>query len=227
MVRRIREEFTMSDTSKPGANPEPDFPSNSHKKKKEAQDEMPEKEKREIKQITKTAATKKKKSLGQKISETFSGDEDSVGSYIMRDIIIPTLKDLLFNAVSGGVEMKLFGKSRGRGRSRNRGYSNGYTSYETYSNQRREPEISRRGRANHDFGEIILDSRADAEDVLAEMSDLVYEYGDATVAQLYQLVGITPDFTDHKYGWDNLDHCRPQRLRNGWGLSLPRPIPLD
>ena len=105
-------------------------------------------------------------------------------------------------------------------RSRNRGYSNGYASYETYSNQRR-------GRANHDFEEIILDSQADAEDVLADMSDLMYKYGDATVAQLYQLVGITPDFADHKYGWDNLDHCRPQRLRNGWGLSLPRPIPLD
>ena len=87
--------------------------------------------------------------------------------------------------------------------------------------------MSRRARASHDFDEIILASRVEAEEVIDRLFDLVSRYESATVADLYEMVGVTGNFTDDKWGWTNIRGAGVTRVRNGFLLDLPRPEPLD
>ena len=44
--------------------------------------------------------------------------------------------------------------------------------------------------------------------------------------KMYDLVGITGQYTDNNYGWTNLRNAEPVRTRDGYMLKLPRAIPL-
>jgi hypothetical protein len=87
--------------------------------------------------------------------------------------------------------------------------------------------MSQRGRAKHDFDEIVLDQRAEAEEVIDRLYDVVSRYEQATVADLYDLVGLSSTHTDHKWGWTDLRGAGVSRIRDGYLLDLPDPEPLD
>jgi hypothetical protein len=87
--------------------------------------------------------------------------------------------------------------------------------------------MSQRGRAKHDFDEIVLDQRAEAEEVIDRLYDVVSRYEQATVADLYDLVGLSSTHTDHKWGWTDLRGSGVSRIRDGYLLDLPDPEPLD
>lgn len=202
-----------------------EFPSNSHKSKAEP----PEKK---VKKVINGKVVKQKRGFSKRLAETFlEEDSKSVGSYILHDILIPALKSLIFDAFSGGLEASLFGGKQGRNTRREGGRS--YTSYGSYykstDRDRRDDrrDISRTGRARHDFGEIVLETRGEAEEVLSHLVDLTIDYGMASVADLYDLVGITSNFTDNKYGWTDLCDASVSRARRGYLINLPRPRPLD
>ena len=201
-----------------------DFTYNRHKSKEETK--KPEKK---IEKVTSGKVVKQKKTLGKKFAETFLGDNiESVSSYIIYDIIIPAAKNMISDTVSNGIEMLLFGQTRGSRTRRDRGKS--YVSYSNYYKDRdryRDRQISQRNRARHNFDDIILESRGEAEEVLSHLVDLTEDYGMASVADLYDLVGVTSNFTDNKYGWDNLSSGRVVPVRGGYLLELPRPIVLD
>lgn len=198
-----------------------EFPSNSHKKKEEIV------EKKTVKKVVKGSARTKKKSLGKRVAENLIEDDGrSVMAYILSDVLIPAAKATIQDMVTSGIEMLLFGGSgpsndrirRDRGRS--------YVSYSKYyDREERRPKRDRR--TNHIFDEVILDSRRDAEDVLGNLVAIVDEYGEATVSDFYELVGITASYTDNKWGWDNLSSASVKRVREGYVISLPRTIPLD
>jgi hypothetical protein len=86
--------------------------------------------------------------------------------------------------------------------------------------------MSRMARSRHDFDEIVLQSRTEAEEVIDRLFDLVSRYDTATVADLYELVGIQGSHTDHKWGWTDLRGADVSRTRDGYLLDLPDPIPL-
>ena len=48
-----------------------------------------------------------------------------------------------------------------------------------------------------------------------------------SVADLYDLVGISGNYTDNKYGWTNLRNSDVQRVRDGYLLKLPKALPFD
>ena len=81
--------------------------------------------------------------------------------------------------------------------------------------------------AKHDFDEIVLDQRAEAEEVIDRLYDVVSRYESATVADLYDLVGLPSTHTDHKWGWTDLRGAGVSRIRDGYLLDLPDPEPLD
>jgi hypothetical protein len=78
----------------------------------------------------------------------------------------------------------------------------------------------------HDFDEIVLSSRREAEDVIDRLFDLVGQYGSATVSDLYELVGLPSTHTDNKWGWEDARGAGVTRVRNGYLLDLPEPEPL-
>ena len=139
---------------------------------------------------------------------------------------------MIFDAFSGGLEMSLFGERKGSRTSRDRNKS--YVAYDkaSYAGIRdKDPRggrtISKVGRTRHDFDEIILDTRGEAEEVLSTLVDLTIDYDMATVADLYDLVGIDSNFTDNKYGWTDLRNASVSRVRGGYLINLPHTQPLD
>lgn len=210
---------------------ESEFPSNSHSSKRAARDEP-----KKVEQIVSSEVVRRKKPLSKRFTETFvGGDARGVASYVMFDVLIPAAKDMVADAMSMGVEKMLFGDVRSssrRGGSRS-GSSGPYVSYNRFApgsslGRRDEPTIpSRRARATHDFDEIILATRVEAEEVVDRLFDLVSRYESATVADLYELVGVSGNYTDDKWGWTDIRGAGVTRVRNGYLLDLPKPTPLD
>ena len=66
------------------------------------------------------------------------------------------------------------------------------------------------------------------EEVLDKMFELLDTYQFVSVADLYDLVGVTGNYTDNKYGWTNLRGAEPVRMRDGgYALKLPKAYPID
>lgn len=204
-----------------------DFPSNSHPKRE------PEPEKK-IERVTTSEVVRRKKPLGRRISDIFTqADAGSVWSFVVMDVLVPAAKDMLSEAVSQGVDQMLFGNNANRGghRSRGRNTGNGYINYGGMSSgssrpsQRSQPSqgISRRGRATHNFDEIIIPTRVEAEEVVDRLFDLVARFDLATVSDLYDLVGITSNYADENWGWTDLRGAGVSRVKGGYLLDLPRP----
>ena len=145
-----------------------------------------------------------------------------------------SVKDMVADVISQGVERMFLGEARSTSRRPRKQYmgSNGYISYNRYSPVHRDdppfkPSPSRRVRASHDFDEIFLETRVEAEEVLERLFDLIERYQAATVADLYELVGVQGAYTDRKWGWIDIRGSGITRIRNGYLLDLPRPEALD
>lgn len=209
------------------------YPSNAHRQKANVEvEDGPEKK---VTRIVQGKVVTRKKSLGKRFFETFFGeDTTNVGSYIIQDVLVPAAKSTVSDMVTGGIEMLLFGESRRD--NRRRSSSGGYTSYSSYYNRkddRRDRDRDdrrddrRSGGSRHSPDEIILASRGEAEDVLGTLNDLVERYDVASVADLYDMVGIATSFTDNRYGWDDLRGSAIRPTRGGYLLILPKTILIN
>lgn len=192
---------------------------NSHKYKQEQA--AKEKEKKKVEKVVKgKVKTKKKNGL----FDTFiSEDAANVKSYILMDVLVPAVKKAISDIVTDGIDMILYGES---GHSR-RGTKADKISYRDYSNRDRYSRDDHRSRSTYSRDEIILESRSEAEDVLTRMDELIDMYGIVSVADLYDLLGKTHNYTDNKYGWTNIRNAEVVRTRDGYLLKLPKVGPID
>ena len=218
--------------------PTPLLKGNSHKERKESltPTERPEPNDKEptkepLEKVVKTDVIKRKKPLGTKFKETFfGGDTSSAWDFVAYDVLIPAAKDMLADAVSQGFERMIYGEARSSSRRTGKRPGETHYDYRGVSSRRgrsRGREISKRARGRHDFDEIVLATRMEAEEVLDRLYDLLDRYDAATVADLYELVGVTGNYTDSKWGWLDLRGSDVRRVRNGYLLNLPQPEPID
>jgi hypothetical protein len=215
------------------------YPNNSnYAKESKIHTDEPAVPEKKIEKVIEGEVIRRKKPWGKRISEALiGGDSRTVTTYILQDVLIPAVKDTIADAMSQGVERMLFGEARSTNRRSGRRGGGNYVSYNrpSYSSsrppwddRRDEPRaLSRRARANHDFDEIILKTRAEATEVLERLFDLISSYKTATVADLYELLGIDGSYTDDKWGWDSLPNADVIRVPRGYLLRLPRPEPID
>jgi len=209
-----------------------EFPSNSHKHIKDGEKTEPKK----IERVIEGEVVRRKKSLGKRFKETFiEGAPKDVWGYVFFDVLVPQSKDIVSDVISSFIERMIYGDShRGGRRSRSRhGSSYGHVDYENRyssgSSRRREESrgMSRKGRATHDFDEIILETRVEAEEVIDRLFNRIEEFGTVSVADLYDMVGITSSYIDLKWGWMDFRGARVNHIRGGYLLDLPKPEPID
>ena len=185
------------------------FPSNSNKRVKREK-------------IVKTKV-KVRKDSGGLGSALIGEDPHSVISYVLTDVVLPAVKNMFADAVSNGVEMLLFGESKADRNRRGGSYVSYNSMYGNNSQNRRNTADRQRSRKN----EYIFESRAEAEDVLSALVDIIDEYEVVSVSDLCDLVGEDADFPDNKWGWYNLSSASVKRVRDGYILDLPRAKDLN
>ena len=200
-----------------------EYKANSHRVKEEQKSK--EVVKKDIQPVAK--AKTKKKSEVKKFADVFIAEDiTSVKDYIVNDVLIPAAKKAISDIITNGIDMILYGEAKGRDRRRDGGSRVSYTKY--YERDRdRDYDRARTRRSVYDYDDIILDTRGEAEDVLNRMDDLIDAYGMVSVADLYDLVGISGSYTDNKYGWTNLRNAEVRRTRDGYLLKLPKALPFD
>ena len=196
-----------------------DYKANSHRSKEEQK--LPEKK---IEPVVKGKVTKKKNNV-RKLTDTFvSEDIQNVKSYVLMDVLVPAIKKAISDIVTNGVDMILYGES-GRSTRKTNASTVSYRNY--YDNRRDDRYSSSRTRTGYSYDDVVLETRSEAEDVLTRMDELIDTYGVVSVADMYDLVGISCNYTDNKYGWTNLRNAEPVRVRDGYMLKLPKALPID
>lgn len=200
-------------------------PSNSQTDKKSE----PEKEEKKAIVPLKVNASTRKKPLFQRMKSSMGGDSArSVMGYVVLDVIIPSIQQMVVESVQQGVERLIMGDSRpnSRNRSHRRSYGTpAYTRYTTTNTRpsREAPRGSIRVSAPHDFDEIVLETRGEAEEVLDRLGDYLEQYGAVTVKDLYDLIGLDGTYMDRRFGWTDLREAHSRRVNGGYVLVLPDP----
>lgn len=207
--------------------PKTDYAGNSMRAKAQEPEKTEPIARPKLEQVTTGAVVKKKTPLGRKLIKAFTGDDvHSVGRYLVQDVLVPAAKNTVSDLVTQGIERTLFGESRPR--SSSSGMRTNYQSISSGSPIRREdPRPSPRSRSSRDFGVVILKHSSEAEHVIDQLTETIERFRWATVADLYDLVGQSSNYTDRDWGWDNLRDARIERVREGYLVDLPRPVHID
>lgn len=194
-----------------------DYKPNSHKYKEE--------QKKKVEKVVTGKVKTRKKSEVSKFKDVFiSEDVSNVKSYIFMDVLIPAAKKAISDIVRDGIDMILYGDTRRRSSS-----EASYVSYRSYSDKDRgsDRRESSRSRRSYNYDDIILETRAEAEEVLDRLGELIDTYDVASVADLYDLIGKDCQYTDNKYGWTNIRNAEPIRVRDGYLLKMPKAGPIN
>jgi len=121
------------------------------------------------------------------------------------------IREALKNKISRKINKALYGEKAKRNKT-------GYVSYKDLYNKRREDIF-----VNRD-GYIVFPSRAEAEEVLDDMRDIINKYGVVTIADLLDMTDISADFFHNKYGWTNLKDVKIRISREGFIIDFPTPF---
>lgn len=209
---------------------EPEFPPNSEASKK-GPSRAGEKK---VDSVVSGGVTRKKKSVRKQFQETFvAGDAKTASRSVVFDVLLPAAKDTVIDMGNAFLERLLNGEGRRRGARPPLSGSGGPIPYQNYAagtigrmQSGAQRALSNRARAHHDFDEIVLENRTEAENVIDQLFELVDRYGYAQVSDLYDLLGIASAHTDNKWGWTNLAGASVSRVRGGYLLDIPEPHPL-
>lgn len=196
-----------------------EYKPNSHKYKESA-----ETKERKINKVGTGAAKVRKKSETSKLAEIFiSEDINNVKSYILMDVLVPTIKKAIVDIVSDGISMIFFGGTGSR--TKRSGTSKiSYTNFYDQRNERAYTSSSARSSGSRfDYEDLEFDTRGEADAVLDEMCNCIEKYGFVTVADMYDIADVTHPYTSAKYGWTNLATAEVSRCRSGsYIIKLPK-----
>jgi hypothetical protein len=210
-----------------------DFPANSQK----AKAPRPQPEPKQIQRVTTAEATQRRVPLGRKVKETFvGGSMRGAIEYMAIEVVIPSIQETLIDAFQGGFERLIRGDRAGRRRSVGPSpYADvGRVNYQGMSsNSPTKPSgtqlLSSQSRTRHNFGDILIQSREEARDVLDQMYEVLSRHSVVYVHDLYEMTGIQASHVDYKWGWTRLTGARVVPMRGGRGylLDLPEPQQMD
>ena len=184
-------------------------------------------EEKRVEKIVKGKVTVKKNEMRRLTDIFILEDVSKVKDYIIHDVLIPTIKETIYDIVTNSLDISLFG-GRSSGSKRAKRPTADRVSFRDYNGVSRGEDRPYTGRTStiYSYDDIVIPTRGEAEAVLERMDELLDTYEQVRVADLYELVGITGEYTDNKYGWVNLQNADVVRVRNGYKIKLPRAVAL-
>lgn len=195
-----------------------DFPGNSDKSKQELS--APKREK-----VVEGKVEKHKPSFFKKATSVIFSDvsEEDLRTELIFDYLVPTIKDTVVEMGKMLLDAIFYGSTSTHKKSS--GSKPYRVSYSDYYDKDKKPAATKA--SSYNFDEITMASRADAEQVLDNLIDITREYGQASVGDFCDLVGVDNNFTDYKYGWTDLTRTTVSRTRDGYIINFPKPTKLD
>lgn len=205
-----------------------EYKPNSNKYKAE-QSSPPAERQRPEKVVTGKVTVKKKNEMRKFADGLFAEDITKVGQYVLIDVLVPAVKSAIYDIITNGIDMILYGES---GHTKKKKTTLGSVSYGGYYDARKNETRTYGGasnvRTNYTMDDIIFESRGEAEDVLIAMNEIIDIYKIVRVADFYDLVGVTGNFTDNRYGWSDISSAECIRVRGGgWMIKMPRALPIS
>lgn len=195
-----------------------EYKSNSHKSK----ETEPAPEKRVSKIVSGDVKMKKRKT--NRFFEIFLHEDiEDVKAHVIKTIIIPAIKHIL----SDTADILIWGEERRDSGRRPTAARFSYDRQYRKESDRYKDDGRSRVTTGYDYGDIVVPNAGDAHEILETMDELISTYGKCRVADLYEMIGITGNFTDNNYGWVDIHSAKPVKVRDGWLLKLPRALPLD
>lgn len=173
----------------------------------------------------------KKKSEFSKVVNSFIGEDiPDIKSYMLYDVIIPNIREGLYDSVGMilGVRPGRRNNNRYRDDSRKERVSFGRSNYDDRDDRRRDDDYRSRSRVGYEYEDVVLETRGDVESVFAEMEMFIDNYGQVRVADLCSMIEISSPYTGNDYGWISMDRMDFEPVRGGgYRLLLPKPKPLN
>lgn len=196
---------------------------NSHRSREQQETRESLPERRTEKVVTGAVSQRKKTGLSKAGSIFLPGDVNSVKSYILMDVLVPSIKRAISDIVCNGINMLLGGDTRSPS-----GAPGARVAYRKYyqPEERRQDYARPRAQTQYSYDDVIFQNRGDAEEVLYRMEELLERFDTVSVADLFDMAGISCNYTDNKYGWTDLRSAHVERVRDGYVISLPRATSL-
>ena len=209
---------------------EPGYTPNSHKYKEQQKEAANTVVEKRVQKVVKSPVKTKTNEL-RKFADIFiSEDVNNVKNYIFMDVLVPAIKKAIYDIVTNGIDMFLYG---GSGRTKNSptgakvSYRNFYDQKPTAQNSNYRGSENTKPRNGFEYEDIVFSNRGDAEAVKQQMQAALAKYGVLTVADLYDMVDQSPPYTSNKYGWMDLNSAEVIRVHGDYIIKLPRAVPID
>lgn len=182
-------------------------------------------EKKQLEKVVQGKVVTRKKSRLRRLADVFlAEDVGDIKSYLLYDILVPTIKDTVVKMVNNTVEMLAYGRIKAKP-----GDRPSYISYSSYSRPQAKPVTYQRVASS--FDDIILETRGEAELVLDTLREFIDRYGQVTVRDFLDSVGMSgagyTNYTQENFGWKDLNEAYVARVREGYLLVMPRVIQLS
>ena len=196
----------------------------------------------ETEEITKREAVVKgrerKPGLLSRAGTLFFGADGfrGIADHLVHEVFIPSIQNTIADVSTNAIQRAIFGDNYDHRRrsandywygsrryidnrlsssSRGRGHTDYNKQYDK-PRSRRSENISNRVRL------VEFDTADDAKEVLAIMLYSLDQYDLVSVAEFYELSDVSSKFTDHQFGWTNLDEVSILPLRGGkFYISVP------
>ena len=184
-----------------------------------------------VKPVVSQPTVLRKKPWWRRAKESiFFEDGKDIGGYILTDVILPAVRDTIYDMVTGGISMALYSTPKaGRGRGKRNGQIVSYDGY--YSNDKTRPRFERadKYRTQLDIYNIPLEDDPEtgrrASDVgygaLEELGECMRIYNFVRVQDLADAlnIGNIPS-TMCNWGWDDISNARIELDHGQWYFRM-------
>lgn len=161
----------------------------------------------------------------KRISDAFIAEDiDVVAKSIWSDVVVPTIKQGIFDVISNGIKMLMWGDKAPKPGYPGSKFTYGgvTTAYGSFFSQPQQMTPAKQHMATYSYDDLTFKTRSDAQSVLDVLDEQISRYGRVSVGDLYDAAGVTPDQTAYNYGWENLKSAEVYPCPGGFHIKFPR-----